>query len=174
MGLGRQFAMQSVNAKFRVCGTRRHATEAGMTLLELIIACAVLLVLSSAAMPIARYSLLRQKEKDLHQDLEDMRDAIDRYKDAADNQQIKTQPGTQNYPPDLDTLVKGVPLGTNGDKVIHFLRKIPTDPMTGQPDWGLRAVGDDPDSQTWGGKNVFDVYSRSSGTAMNGTKYADW
>jgi general secretion pathway protein G len=174
MGLGRKIAKPSVNGTIRARGTRRPAAQAGMTLLELIISCAVLLVLSSAALPIARYSMLRQREKDLHQDLEDMRDAIDRYKDAADNQQIKTQPGSQNYPPDLETLVKGVPLGTNGDKTIRFLRKVPTDPMTGSADWGLRAVGDDPDSQTWGGKNVFDVYSRSSGTAMNGTKYADW
>jgi general secretion pathway protein G len=174
MGLGRKFAKQSVSGIFRMRGRRACRTEAGMTLLELIIACAILLVLSSAALPIARYSMLRQKEKDLHQDLEDMRDAIDRYKDAADNQQIKTQPGSQNYPPDLETLVKGVPLGTNGDKVIRFLRKVPIDPITGSADWGLRAVGDDPDSQTWGGKNVFDVYSRSRGTAMNGTKYSDW
>jgi general secretion pathway protein G len=148
--------------------------QSGMTLLELIIACAILLVLSSAALPVARYSIWRQKETDLRQDLEDMRDAIDRYKDAADLQQIKVQPGTQNYPPDLETLVKGVPLGQNGDKLIRFLRKIPVDPITGQPDWGLRAVGDDPDSTTWGGKNVFDVYSKSQGTAMNGTKFSDW
>lgn len=148
--------------------------QSGMTLLELIIGCSILLVLSTAALPIARYSVWRQKEKDLHQDLQDMRDAIDRYKDAADLQQIKVQPGTQNYPPDLETLVKGVPLGTNGDKVIRFLRKVPLDPMTGQADWGLRAVGDDPDSASWGGKNVFDVYSKSTGTAMNGTKYSDW
>jgi general secretion pathway protein G len=178
MGLGRKFAKQSVDGIFRVRGAMRgarsHRSESGMTLLELIIACAILLVLSSAALPIARYSIWRQKEKDLRQDLEDMRDAIDRYKDAADNQQIKTQPGSQNYPPDLETLVKGVPLGTNGDKVIHFLRKVPTDPMTGKADWGLRAVGDDPDSLTWGGKNVFDVYSIAQATAMNGTKYSDW
>jgi general secretion pathway protein G len=158
----------------RVRGARRIRRQSGMTLLELIIACSILLILSSAALPVARYSFHRQKEKDLHQDLQDMRDAIDRYKDAADLQQIKVQPGTQNYPPDLETLVKGVPLGQNGDKVIRFLRKIPVDPMTGQADWGLRAVGDDPDSSSWGGKNVFDVYSKSQGTAMNGTKYSDW
>lgn len=171
---GRKIAAQNGTKSIRVRGARRMYNQSGMTLLELIIACAILLVLSSAALPVARYSIWRQKETDLRQDLEDMRDAIDRYKDAADLQQIKVQPGTQNYPPDLETLVKGVPLGQNGDKLIRFLRKIPVDPITGQPDWGLRAVGDDPDSTTWGGKNVFDVYSKSQGTAMNGTKFSDW
>ena len=171
---GRKITAQNGVTVVRVRGARRIRMQSGMTLLELIIGCSILLVLSTAALPIARYSVWRQKEKDLHQDLQDMRDAIDRYKDAADLQQIKVQPGTQNYPPDLETLVKGVPLGTNGDKVIRFLRKIPVDPMTGQSDWGLRAVGDDPDSTSWGGKNVFDVYSKSTGTAMNGTKYSDW
>jgi general secretion pathway protein G len=170
----RQIAAQNGTNLIRVRGARRTYNQSGMTLLELIIACAILLVLSSAALPMARYSIWRQKEKDLQQDLEDMRDAIDRYKDAADLQQIKVQPGTQNYPPDLETLVKGVPLGQNGDKLIRFLRKIPVDPMTGQPDWGLRAIGDDPNSTSWGGKNVFDVYSKSQGTAMNGTKFSDW
>jgi general secretion pathway protein G len=171
---GQRIAARNKANLVRVRGARRIRRQSGMTLLELIIACSILLILSSAALPMARYSVWRQKEKDLHQDLQDMRDAIDRYKDAADLQQIKVQPGTQNYPPDLETLVKGVPLGTNGDKVIRFLRKIPVDPMTGQAEWGLRAVGDDPDSTSWGGKNVFDVYSKSQGSAMNGTKYSDW
>jgi general secretion pathway protein G len=171
---GRKIAARNGTHLVRVRGARSIRRQSGMTLLELIIACSILLVLSAAALPMARYSVWRQKEKDLHQDLQDMRDAIDRYKDAADLQQIKVQPGSQNYPPDLETLVKGVPLGTNGDKMIRFLRKIPVDPMTGQADWGLRAVGDDPDSTSWGGKNVFDVYSKSQGSAMNGTKYSDW
>jgi len=149
-------------------------TQTGMTLLELIIACAILLVLASAALPIARYSALRHKETELRDDLESMRDAIDAYRDAADKQQIKTTPGGSNYPADLETLVKGVPLTANADKRIRFLRKIPVDPITGHADWGLRAVEDDIDSRTWGGKDVFDVYSTSSGTAMNGTRYADW
>lgn len=145
-----------------------------MTLLELIIACAILLVLSSAALPIARFSVQRHKEAELRYDLETMRDAIDAYRDAADKQQIHTQPGASNYPPDLDTLVKGVPLAASGDKRIRFLRKVPVDPMTGRADWGLRGVEDDADSLTWGGKDVFDVYSTSTGTAMNETKYSDW
>jgi general secretion pathway protein G len=155
-------------------GGMRKTAQSGMTLLELIIACAILLLLASAAMPIARYSVLRHKETELRDDLETMRDAIDAYRDAADKQQIKTTPGGSNYPPDLDTLVKGVPLAASGDKRIRFLRKIPVDPMTGRADWGLRAVEDDFDSLTWGGKDVFDVYSTSTLTAMDGTRYTDW
>ena len=143
-----------------------------MTLLELIIACAILMVLSSAALPIAKYSIIRQREAELHRDLREMRDAIDRYKDAADRNQIRVEVGSEGYPPDLETLAKVVNL--SGDRKIRFLRKIPVDPMTGSAEWGLRAVQDDPDSTSWGGKNVFDVYSKSTGTALDGTKYSDW
>lgn len=150
-----------------------NRSTAGMTLLELVIACAILLILSTAALPMARMTLYRSRESELHYDLREMRDAIDRYKDAADKGQIRVEQDTEGYPPDLDTLVTGVQLGT-GDKKIRFLRKIPTDPMTGLPDWGLRSVTDAPDSQSWGGKNVFDVYTKSQGKALDGTKYADW
>jgi len=143
-----------------------------MTLLELIIACAILMVLSSAALPIAKYSIIRQREAELHRDLREMRDAIDRYKDAADRNQIRVEVGSEGYPPDLETLAKVVNL--SGDRKIRFLRKIPVDPMTGHAEWGLRAVQDDPDSTSWGGKNVFDVYSKSTGTALDGTRYSDW
>jgi general secretion pathway protein G len=156
---------------------RRRATqnrEAGMTLLELIIACSILIILASAALPVARYSIIRAKEAELRRDLREMKDAIDRYKDAADKLQIRVEVGSEGYPPDLETLVKGVQLGASGDKKIRFLRKIPVDPMTGQADWGLRAVQDDADSTSWGGKNVFDVYSKSQATALDGTKYSDW
>ena len=146
--------------------------ESGMTLLELIIACAILMVLSSAALPIAKYSIIRQREAELHRDLREMRDAIDRYKDAADRNQIRVEVGSEGYPPDLETLAKVVNL--SGDRKIRFLRKIPVDPMTGSAEWGLRAVQDDPDSTSWGGKNVFDVYSKSTGTALDGTRYSDW
>ena len=154
-----------------------------MTLLELILTCAILLILSTVALPIARYAALREKEAVLHHNLDEIRDAIDRYKDAADHNQIKVEMGSEGYPPDLQTLVTGVPLGgamgnvagsASGDKKIRFLRKIPIDPMTGRADWGLRSVQDDPDSRHWSGKNVFDVYSQSTGTAMDGTKYTDW
>ena len=153
---------------------RRCGSQAGLTLLELILTCSILLLLSTLALPIARYALIREKETTLRHNLDEIRDAIDRYKDAADHNQIKVELETEGYPPDLETLVSGVPLGTDGDKKIHFLRKIPIDPMTGHPDWGLRAVQDDPDSTQWGGKDVFDVYSESPAKAMDGTKYSDW
>jgi general secretion pathway protein G len=153
---------------------RRLSSEAGLTLLELIIACSILMILSSAALPIARYKIMRQKEADLRYDLRHIRDAIDRYKDAADRNQIRVEIGSEGYPPDLETLVKGVQLGGGSDKKIRFLRAIPVDPMTGRKEWGLRAVQDDPDSTSWGGKNVFDVYSKSQATSLDGTKYSEW
>ena len=185
---------------------RRHI-QAGMTLLELIIACGILMVLSSAALPLARVTVKRQREAELRRDLREMRDAIDRYKDAADKNLIRTEVGSQGYPPDLDTLMTGVTVsvggtsqvGTSASTVanfsstaqvgaasspttstsstptkVRFLRKIPLDPMTGKAEWGLRAVQDDPDSHSWGGHNVFDVYSLSTDTAMDGTNYGDW
>ena len=153
---------------------RRFLPTAGMTLLELIIACAILMILSSMALPVFRYTVIRQKESELRYDLRTMKDAIDRYKDLADQHKFRTEVGSENYPPDLDTLVKGVQLGAGDDKKLRFLRKVPVDPMTGRADWGLRSISDDPDSTSWGGKNVFDVYSKSSGTALDGTKYSDW
>src|SRR6266436_10157263 len=153
---------------------RRSSSEEGMTLLELILACAILMILSSAALPVARYTIVHKKEELLHYELREMKDAIDRYKDLADANKIRVEVGSEGYPPDLETLVKGVRLGAGDDKRIRFLRRIPVDPMTGQKEWGLRAVQDDPDSTSWGGKNVFDVYSKSQGTATDGTKYADW
>jgi general secretion pathway protein G len=147
-----------------------------MTLLELIIACAILLILSSAALPVARFTVVRQREKELRLDLREMRNAIDRYKDLADRNMIRTELGSEGYPPDLQTLVKGVAIGGTGaaGKNIRFLRRIPVDPITGNTEWGLRSVQDDPDSTSWGGKNIFDVYSKSTGTALDGTKYSDW
>jgi general secretion pathway protein G len=152
----------------------RIATEAGMTLLELIISCSILLILTSAALPIARYTIVHKREAELHYDLRQMRDAIDRYKDLADRNLIRIEVGSEGYPPDLETLVKGVQLGAGNDRKIRFLRRVPKDPMTGQGEWGLRAVQDDPDSTSWGGKNIFDVYSKSQGVASDGTKYSDW
>jgi len=237
----------------QLCSLRRSARRssrrntrssiAGLTLIELILACSILLILSSAAMPLARITIKRQKETELRRDLREMRNAIDRYKDAADKNLIITEVGSQGYPPDLKTLVDGVnisvggntggisasalagasgtsqfgsvgtsafgtgaatgtsalgagttsgagatsgtpPLGASGGQSsstasttptkVRFLRKVPVDPMTGKAEWGLRAVQDDPDSDSWGGSNVFDVYSQSTGMAIDGTKYADW
>jgi general secretion pathway protein G len=145
-----------------------------MTLLELILACAILMILSSAALPIARFTIVHKKEELLRYDLRQMKDAIDRYKDLADSNKIRVEVGSEGYPPDLETLVKGVKLGAGDDKKVRFLRRIPIDPMTGQADWGLRCVSDDADSTSWCGKNVFDVYSKSQATASDGTRYANW
>jgi general secretion pathway protein G len=210
-----------------------------MTLLELILTCGILLILSSAAIPLFRMTVQHRKEAELRYDLREMRDAIDRYKDDADKNLIRTEVGSQNYPPDLQTLVDGVSISAGGSGVggisasalagasntaqfgsagtsqfsagpggaaspfgagasgtggipalgsaggagavsdlpskVRYLRKIPVDPMTGKADWGLRAVQDDPDSTSWGGHNVFDVYSQSQATASDGTtKYSDW
>jgi len=145
-----------------------------MTLLELIISCAILLVLATAALPLARLTVKRRKEDELRYALRHIRDAIDRYKDAADKGQIQVKAGTEGYPPDLDTLVKGVQLAGAADKQVRFLSKIYKDPMTGNTDWGLRSVQDDPDSKSWGSQDVFDLYSKSTGTALDGSKYSDW
>src|ERR1700687_2636442 len=155
----------------------RISPQAGMSLLELIIACAILLIFSSMALAIAKFTVIREREKELRLDLREMRQAIDKYKDLADQQKIRVELGSEGYPPDMDTLVKGVALGGPGGaggKNMRFLRRVPKDPMTGRAEWGLRSVQDDPDSTSWGGKNVFDVYSKSTGTALDGTKYSDW
>lgn len=143
----------------------------GLTLIELIVAIAIMAILTGAAVPIARVAIKREREKRLHAALWEMRDAIDRYKDAADRGAFQVKLGSEGYPPDLQTLVNGVDV--NGKK-IRFLRRIPVDPMTGDTDWGLRSMQDDPDSTSWGGQNVFDVFTKSEGTALDDTKYQDW
>lgn len=149
----------------------KHTGEAGLTLVELIVTVAILAILASAAVPVARFEVKRQKERELRYDLWEMRTAIDKYKDAADKGLFQIKLDSQGYPPDLDTLVNGVDIQT---KKVRFLRKIPVDPMTNSADWGLRSMQDDPDSDSWGGQSVFDVYTKSDGTALDGTKYKDW
>jgi type II secretory pathway pseudopilin PulG len=223
---------------------RAPSSQAGQTLLELIMACAILLILATSALPVARFTVKRNKETQLRLDLREMRNAIDAYKDAADRNLIQVEAGTEGYPPDLATLVMGVdlaagaPNGTNGTAItgqaggigsigtggiggiggpgitppgstgfssslsppagasalpstlstpagaasssnpvtrhVRFLRRIPVDPFTGDADWGVRSVQDDPDSSSWGGHDVFDIFSRATGTALDGTKYSDW
>jgi len=215
----------------------RRNRIAGLTLIELVLTTGILLILSSAAIPMFRMTIQHRKEAELRYDLREMRNAIDRYKDDADKNLIRTEVGSQNYPPDLQTLVDGVSIsgggggaggisasalagasntsqfgsagtpqlgaGQNGGASqfgagarggipalgsagssgqvatdaptkVRYLRKIPVDPMTGKPEWGLRAVQDDADSTSWGGHNVFDVYSQSQAAAVDGTKYSDW
>ena len=193
-----------------------RSSFAGMTLLELMIATGILMILASAATPLMRITIKRQREAELHHDLREMRDAIDRYKDAADRGLIRVEQGTEGYPPDLDTLVNGVDMTSNsaggvgannnlpgGNAIgnpsagrsnstafgnnpagvgssssvtqhVRFLRKIPVDPFTGLAEWNFQSVTDDPGTSSWGGKDVFEVHSKSQGTALNGTKYADW
>lgn len=145
--------------------------QSGLTLVELIVAITLMVILTGAAIPMARVAIKREKERELRRDLWEMRDAIDRYKDAADNQKFQVKLGTEGYPPDLDTLVTGVDIA---GKKVRFLRRVPVDPMTGKAEWGLRSMQDDPDSQSWGGQNVFDVYCKSDQTALDGTKYSEW
>jgi general secretion pathway protein G len=145
--------------------------QRGMTLIELIVAITILLILTGAAIPVARLHIKREKERELRRDLWEMRDAIDRYKDAADRGAFQIKLGSEGYPPDLDTLVKGVDVA---GKKVRFLRKIPVDPMTGKDEWGQRSMQDSPDSESWGGQNVFDVFSKSEDTALDGTKYKTW
>ena len=149
----------------------RRQSERGLTLVELIVTVAILSILASAAIPIARLKVRRDKERELRRDLWEMRDAIDHYKDAADKGAIQTKLESQNYPPDLQTLVDGVDV--QGKKV-KFLRRIPVDPMTGKAEWGFHSMQDDPSSDSWSGDSVFDVYSKSTDTALDGTKYSDW
>ena len=156
----------------------RRSFQSGFTFVELLVVCAILLILASAILPLARVSVQRQREEELRQALREMRTAIDKYKDAADlggiaNFDLKA--GNENYPPDLQTLVNGVTKANDATGVkLKFLRRIPMDPMTKSTDWGLRSYSDRPDSTAWGGSNVFDVYTKSDGKGLDGTKYKDW
>lgn len=151
------------------CG--RRPAEAGVTLIELIIVVAILSILAMAVFPVARFEVKRRKERELRYDLWTMRAGIDAYKDAADKGGIQTKADSNNYPPDLQTLVDGVDIQ---DHKVRFLRAIPMDPMTHSTDWGLRSNQDDADSDSFGGQNVYDVYTKSDGTALDGTKYNTW
>jgi general secretion pathway protein G len=153
----------------RSSASRRR--QRGLTLIELIVAITILLILTGMAIPIARVRIKRAKERELRYDLWQMRDAIDRYKDAADRNAFQVKIGTEGYPPDLDTLVNGVDVA---GKKVRFLRSIPVDPMTGRAEWGMRSMQDDPQSESWGGQSVFDVFSKSEGTGLDGTKYKEW
>jgi general secretion pathway protein G len=152
-----------------LCRIRRR--ERGLTLVELIVTVTILSILAGAAIPLARFKVKRENERELRRDLWMMRDAIDHYKDAADKGAFQTKVDSQNYPPDLETLVTGVDVQ---GKKLKFLRRIPVDPMTDKAEWGLRSMQDDPTSDSYGGQSVFDVYSKSQGTALDGTKYSTW
>ncbi len=177
-GLNRKSKIQ--NLKLRIPESRlvptgsREAPNPAFTLIELIAAMAIMLLLASIALPLARVHAQRLRELEMRRDLREIRQAIDRYKDFSDRGMIPTKADTFGYPPDLDTLVKGVELKGAASTKYKFLRKVPVDPLTGKADWGMRSMQDDPDSRSWGGQNVFDIYSQSQGTALDGTRYADW
>ena len=149
-------------------------SDAAFMLVELIAAITILLVLTTLALPLARNEIIRARETRLHENLRMLREAIDRYKNDSDYGKIPIKVDSFGYPPDLQTLVDGVPVKGSAKGKYKYLRKIPVDPMTGTPDWGLRAMQDDPDSKSWSGSNVFDVYSKSQGTALDGTLYGNW
>lgn len=157
-------------------GTRNP--ESGYTFVELLVVATIIGILAAAVMPLAKVTATRQRELELRRALREMRTAIDRFKDAADLGQIsplELEIGNENYPPDLQTLVDGVPANNDATgRKLKFLRRIPLDPMTHDADWGLRAYQDEPDSTSWGGRNVFDVHSTFDGTALDGSRYRDW
>jgi general secretion pathway protein G len=158
--------------KLRVSDARR--AEAGFTMVEMAVVAAMIAILAAMAVPVARYSIRRQKELELRHELRTMREAIDKYKQLSDSGLIPLEIGGEGYPPDLDTLVKGVTLVGQVTKKQRFLRRLPIDPMTGKSEWGMRSYQDEPDSFAWGGQNVYDVYSLSMGKALDGSYYKDW
>lgn len=156
----------------------RRAQRQGYSFVELIVVAAIVLILASAVLPLSRVGVQRQKEVELRRALRELRTAIDRYKDAADLQQISNlelEPDDMGYPPDLETLVEGVPrAGDASQTKLRFLRRIPKDPLTGEVEWGMRSYQDRPDSTSWGRENVFDVYSKANGTGLDGIPYSEW
>ena len=156
-------------------GPEQSNGERGITLVELIVAFTILAVLTTMAVPLARYQVKRQREKELRWSLDQMRHAIDQFKDMADRGELGAMKmGSDNYPESLEILVKGVRKSGTINTTVRFLRKIPKDPMTNSFDWGMHSTRDDPASTSWGGQNVFDVFTKSTDTARDGSKYSDW
>src|SRR6478672_12881550 len=152
--------------------------SSGFTFIELLVVTTILLILASVAMPLARVTVQRQREIELHRALREIRLAIDKYKDSVDNGligSVDVKVGSEGYPPDLDTLVEGVSVANDASgRKLKFLRRVPIDPMTNSTEWGKRSYADKTDSTSWGGSNVYDVYSKSQGKALDGTKYSEW
>ena len=167
-----------LNSQFRRWAPKLRTSEGGFSFVELLVVCTILLILASAVMPLARVTIQRQREAELRRYLREMRTAIDKFKDLADAGVIaptEIQPGSENYPATLETLVNGVTKNNDATGVkLKFLRRIPIDPMTKTTEWGMRSHSDRPDSTSWGGSNVYDVYSKSDGKALDGTKYKEW
>jgi general secretion pathway protein G len=162
-------------------GSRQRGTwyqASGYTFIEILVVATIIMILASAIMPLAKVTATRTREAELHRSLREIRSAIDKFKDAADLGQIGSldiKVGSENYPPDLQTLVDGVSAANDATgRKLKFLRHIPVDPMTHSAEWGMRSYQDKPDSTRWGGQNVFDIYTTFAGTALDGTKYKDW
>ncbi|MBP1606472.1 MAG: hypothetical protein H6Q08_1846 [Acidobacteria bacterium] len=166
----------------RIGGAREALAKAprqrGYTFVEVLVVSVLLLIMASAAMPLAKVTVQRQREVELRRSLRELRTAIDRYKDSVDLGLIGStdvRPGSEGYPEDLEVLVEGVPMANDASgRRLKFLRRIPVDPMTRDTEWGKRSYQDRPDTTSWGGQNVYDVYSRSEATALDGTRYRDW
>ena len=156
----------------------QRTPQGGFTFIELLVVTTILVILASAIMPLSRVMVQRQREAELRRYLREMRTAIDKYKEAVDTGligSIDVKVGSEGYPPDLETLVEGVGVANDASgRKLKFLRKVPIDPMTHSDEWGLRSYQDKPDATSWGGQNVYDVYTKSEGTALDGTKYKDW
>jgi len=148
--------------------------QGGLTLVEVLVCVAILLILAGAVMPVAKVTIKRQKELELRRDLRMMRQAIDLYKQYSDQGLVEKEGiDSEGYPPDLEILIKGVSQ-VGSTKKLKFLRRIPVDPFSHEAEWGLRSYQDDHDSRSWGRQNVYDVYTLHVGTALDGTKYQDW
>jgi general secretion pathway protein G len=156
----------------------RRGRSRGFTFIELLVVTTILLILASAIMPLAKVTVQRHRESETRRYLREMRTAIDKYKDAVDNGligSIDVKAGSEGYPPDLETLVEGVSVANDASgRKLKFLRKVPIDPLTNSADWGMRSYQDKPDSTSWGGQNVYDVFTKAKGTGLDGTKYSDW
>lgn len=155
-----------------------RVTERGYTFVELLVVTTIVLILASAVQPLARVTIQRAREAELRRVLREVRTAIDKFKDAADAGQIPTtelKANSEGYPPDLQTLVDGVSVANDATgRKLKYLRRVPVDPVTGEAEWGMRAYQDKPDSTSWGGQNVYDIYSLSQGTGLDGIKYREW
>jgi general secretion pathway protein G len=177
MAMGRTSSVRERPAERRA-GSFRAAARGGYTFVELVVVGAMLMILASAILPLAKVTIQRQRESDLRRALRELRVAIDRYKDAADQGLIGStdlKAGAEGYPPDLETLVEGVRVANDASgRKLKFLRRIPIDPLTKSTEWGMRSYQDDADATSWGGQNVFDVFTKSGGTGLDGTKYKDW